>query len=147
MVVLPDAVDEGAETLDDHGDESWARRAWSALEALNRYAEMKSAGEFDGSFVTYCEHSAGGEFVIPAGWVAPTETALTLSNPRFRELRVLPISSAVDASGRILMQEHIRIEKGGSPAPRIHYDDDTRGPTHKIHVGWFGDHLYSRARS
>jgi hypothetical protein len=45
------------------------------------------------------------------------------------------------------MEEHIRIEQGGSPSPRIHYYDDTRGVTGKIHVGWFGDHLDSRAKT
>jgi hypothetical protein len=45
------------------------------------------------------------------------------------------------------MEEHIKIEPGGTPCPRIYYYDDTRGVTKKIHVGWFGDHLDSRAKS
>lgn len=146
MLEIPGTVDEDALALDEHGDESWASRAWSALQALNRYAEMKRDGEFDHSFFTYCERSAG-EFVIPSSWVVPTESAKTLANRRFRELRTLPVSTFVEASGRVLMQEHIRIEKGGSPSPRIHYYDDTRGQTGKIHIGWFGDHLDSWAKS
>jgi hypothetical protein len=45
------------------------------------------------------------------------------------------------------METHIKIEPGGSPAPRIHFYDDTRGPTGKVHIGWFGDHLDSHAKS
>jgi hypothetical protein len=142
---IPDAVDEGALALDEHGDESWASRAWSALQALNRYAELKRQAEFDGSFLMYCERSAG-EFVIPRSWVVPTESASTRENPRFREPRTLPVSADVDRSGRTFMQEHIRIERGGTPSPRIYYHDDTRGVTGKIHIGWFGDHLDSRAK-
>ena len=130
----------GRQNLDAHGDESWARRAWSAFQALDHYAWMKLDGAFDGSFSTYCE-SGVGDFSIPASWVAPTETKLTLANPRFRELRTLPVAREVDASGEILMAEHIKIERGGTPSPRVHYFDDTRGSTGKIHVGWFGDHL------
>ena len=146
LVEIPKSVDEGVDALDAHADESWAPRAWSALQALQNYAEMKRDAQFNGSFKTYCDNSAG-DFVIPATWVVPAETAQTLDNPRFREARTLPVASEVDESGRILMQEHIRIEKGGSPCPRIHYFDDTRGPTGRIHIGWFGDHLDSRAKS
>lgn len=145
-VVVPLSVDEAADALDEHGNESWAPRAWAAFRALNNYAELKDRGEFDGSFLTYCTASKG-EFHIPAGWVAPTESQQTLANPTFRALRTLPVDLAVDPAGFVLMAEHIRIERGGTPSPRIHYFDDTRGATRKIHVGWFGDHLDSRAKS
>jgi len=72
---------------------------------------------------------------------------MTLNNPRFRRLRMLPVSKAVDDSGYVLMQEHIRVERGGSPSPRIHYYDDTRGATRKVHIGWLGPHLDSWAKS
>lgn len=144
-VEIHPSVREGAEALDSHGDLSWARRAWSALLALNQYAEMKADRSFEGGFLGYCEKGAG-EFVIPSSWVVPTETKATMANSRFRELRTLPVSVEVDPSGQTLMEAHIRIEQGGSPSPRIHYYDDTRGATGKIHIGWFGDHLDSRAK-
>ncbi len=34
-----------------------------------------------------------------------------------------------------------------SPAPRIHFVDDTAGATGKIHVGWFGHHLDNDSKS
>ena len=146
LVELPDHLDEGVEYLDAQGDESWAGRAWSAFQALNNYAQLKQASAFEGSFLTYCKQAAG-DFVIPDSWVAPTETKQTLANPEFKKQRTLPVSNDVDASGMMLMPEHIRIEKGGTPSPRIYYYDDTRGATGKIHVGWFGDHLDSWAKS
>lgn len=63
------------------------------------------------------------------------------------EFRRLLVSTDVDPTRRLLMEAHIKIEQGGTPCPRIHFDDDTRGETGKIHIGWFGDHLDSRAKS
>jgi hypothetical protein len=145
MLEIPASVDEGAEQLDAHGDESWAARSWSALRALDNYAQLKADG-LDGSFFQYCEQGLG-DFRIPVSWVSPAETAMTLNNPKFRRLRTLPVSSEVEADGSVLMQEHIRIERGGSPAPRIYYYDDTRGSTGRVHVGWLGPHLDSWAKS
>lgn len=146
LLAIPDEVLEGASSLDEHADESWARKAWLALRALQEYAEAKAAGQLDGDFKTCCEQSAT-DVVVPTSWVARTESRLTMTNDRFRDLRNLPVSAALDASGRIVMEEHIKIEQGGSPSPRIHYYDDTRGSTGMIHIGWFGDHLDSRAKS
>lgn len=145
LVVISDLARDGASALDDHADESWARKAWLALCALQEYAEAKSAGRFAGDFKTCCDQSAT-DLVVPTSWVARTESKLTMTNDRFRELRNLPVSTQVDPSGRIVMEEHIKIEQGGSPAPRIHYYDDTRGATGRIHIGWFGVHLDSRAK-
>jgi hypothetical protein len=59
----------------------------------------------------------------------------------------LPISVDVEPVGRTLMEEHIKIEQGGALAPRIHFFDDTSGATGRIHIGWFGHHLDSAAKS
>jgi len=69
-----------------------------------------------------------------------------VANPRFVDLRALPVAKEVDPSGEILMLPHIRIEQGGSPAPRIRFHDDTAGKTGKIHVGWLGAHFDSSAK-
>lgn len=39
------------------------------------------------------------------------------------------------------MDEHVRLEKGSDPAPRIHFYDDTGGATGKVYVGYLGRHL------
>ncbi len=145
-IVIHVDVIKGARELDEHADESWARKAWLSLRALQEYAEAKAAGDIDCDFKTCCEQSAT-DVVVPAGWVARTETKQTMASQRFRELRRLPVSPDVDPSGRVVMEEHSKIEMGGTPCPRIHYYDDTRGSTGRIHVGWFGDHLDSHAKS
>lgn len=43
------------------------------------------------------------------------------------------------------MPAHIKLEKGGSPSPRIHFHDDTDGATGEIHVGWFGPHRNNKS--
>lgn len=146
FLVVPEEIDEGVSELDEHPDESWARKAWLALRALDEYARAKSKGRYDKDFKTCCEQS-GTDIVVPLSWVARKESKLTMENDRFRELRRLPVSTDVDPTGRLLMEAHIKIEQGGTPCPRIHFHDDTRGKTGKVHIGWFGDHLDSRAKS
>jgi hypothetical protein len=144
-VVVHDSVRAGAEKLDEHANESWARKAWQSLQALDGYAHAK-AGEFAGDFMAYCDAAIDGP-KIPKSWIGRHESQLTKSNSRFRNLRTLPVSTEVEPSGTVLMEEHVKIAQGGTPAPRIHFYDDTGGPTKKIHIGWFGDHLDSRAKS
>jgi hypothetical protein len=145
LLEIPDAVDEGALELDEHANESWAQKAWTAFQALQAYAEAKRDRNFQGDFKTFCER--GGEVVLPTRWVARHESETTRNNQRFRELRTLPVNPDIEPSGRVFMDSHIRIELGGSPSPRIHFHDDTGGATGKIHIGWFGDHLDSASKS
>ena len=84
---------------------------------------------------------------VPKSWIGRHESQLTKSRARFRDLRTLPVAVEVDASGKVLMEEHVKIEQGGRPAPRIHFFDDTGGASGKVHIGWFGDHLDSPAKS
>lgn len=145
-VVIPDVVRAGAEALDEHVDASWARRAWSSLQALDDYAKAKQS-KFRGDFFMYCEQGVDGAAKIPTRWVGRHESRSTKTTERFRELRMLPVATEVSADGRMFMEEHIKIEQGGTPAPRIHFYDDTGGATKKVHIGWFGDHLDSRSKS
>lgn len=145
-VVIDPSVRDGAEELDEHANESWSRKAWQALQALDAYAKLKADEGFGGDFMAYCDAPVDG-VKVPKSWIGRHESQLTKARARFRDLRTLPVSTDVDDSGTILMEEHIKIEQGGRPAPRIHYFDDTGGPTKKIHIGWFGDHLDSPAKS
>ncbi|MDP7068462.1 MAG: hypothetical protein QF637_12660, partial [Acidimicrobiales bacterium] len=77
---------------------------------------------------------------IPARWVAMKESESTSSNPVLAAHRTFPI----DLDGvevEVFMCAHIKIQLGGSPAPRIHFYDDCVGPSQKIHIGYFGTHL------
>lgn len=147
LVVIGPRVVEAAEALDVHGDNaSWARKAWRAFQALQAYAEAKRAGDAAGTdFKRFCQ--GGHAAAIPEGWVANHESSGTDGNPRFRALRTFTIDPRAVAGGQVYMDAHIKIEKGGTPCPRIHFYDDTDGATGKVHVGWFGDHLDSGAKS
>lgn len=147
-VRLAGGCEASARALDAHADnESWARKAWRAIAALEAYANAKAAGEASGTdFRVFCTNS-GDPAVIPATWIALSESETTGNNARYRQLRTLPVDPEVDPTGTVYMPAHIKIEKGGMPSPRIHFFDDTSGATKQIHVGWFGDHLDSAGKS
>ena len=138
LTVGPRVLD-GARELDDHAQPSWARKALRAFEALQAYAEAKEGGA-DGNFWTFCERTDSLS-VVPTSWLAMQESDTTDQNPKFRALRTFEVDPEVDRSGRIYMPAHIKLEKGGYPSPRIHFFDDTAGPTGRVHIGWLGPHL------
>jgi hypothetical protein len=55
---------------------------------------------------------------------------------------VLPVDRAVDASGSVYMPAHVKLGMGGK-FPRIHFYDDSKGMTGRVHVGYLGVHLAS----
>ena len=144
-IVLGERVREGAEQLDLHSEASWARKAYRALDALHEYATAKAQGAA-GNFFSYCE-SGESLSVVPTSWLSIQESETTDQNPRFRALRTFAVDEMVDRSGSVYMPSHIKLEKGGNPAPRIHFYDDSAGATGKIHVGWLGPHLDNKSKS
>jgi hypothetical protein len=120
---------------------AWARKAWRAFRALDDYAELKTTDGFNGDFLAYCAATPMGLAVVPTGWVALKESESTDNNPKFRGARMFWVPAEVDDSEEIYMCAHIKVEPGKRPAPRIHFFDDTAGPTQKIYIGYFGEHL------
>jgi hypothetical protein len=116
----------------------WGQTSWEAFRALHAYAVELSSGHEPGSF--WCEKSGH-----PLAWRATpkklsmTESETVENNEKLRRRRVLPISTAVETSGRIYMPAHIKIAEGGGPlAPRIYFH--VSRTTGKAHVGYFGPH-------
>lgn len=142
---LGPAVNEGAGELDQHAEPAWARKALRALDALQAYAEWKAVGA-EGNFWTFCA-DAESLSVLPTTWLSMQESETTDQNPRFRSLRTFAVDEAVDDAGSVYMPAHIKLEKGGNPAPRIHFYDDTDGPTGLIYVGWLGPHRDNKSKS
>lgn len=134
-----------AEDLDVHMSGAWAKKAWRALVALDAYASAKASGTFTGNVLGYC--SEGHPHACQASWVTLSESETTDNSPKFSSLRTLPISNTVGVGDAVYMPSHIKLEKGGYPAPRIHFYDDTGGPTGKIHVGYFGVHLDTKSKN
>jgi len=122
----------------------WARKAWRSLKALDSYANAKKSGDYAADFKAFCESPpAEYEETIPSNWVARGESETTAAHPRFRSLRTFLVSADIEPSGEIYMPEHIKLEKGSDPAPRIHFFDDT-GHSGDIYVGYIGRHLESK---
>ena len=124
------------ERLDASEDsELWARRIWKNLNSLNTYAEVKGRGYFN-----WCETS-GNDRVIGPQFIAMSESQSVMNNPDLCKHRTLPIDRAVDKSGYVEMQAHLKpVQGGGMQIPRIYFHDDTKGRTGKVHVGFIGPH-------
>lgn len=141
LVIIGDTT-EFADELDQHVKASiWGRKAWLALRALQGYAQAKASGQVQGNFPHYCRTSPAGFEVVPSEWVSASESETTTNNPRFRQARIFPVPVDVSNDGEAYMEEHVRLEKGSDPAPRIHFWDDTGGKTGKVYVGYVGRHL------
>lgn len=143
LLVLGPRVREGAEQLDEHAESAWARKGLRALDALEQYAKAKAAGT-QCSFWAFCE-GASSASLVPTSWLSMKESETTDQNSRFRALRTFEVDELVAPTRSIYMPAHIKLEKGGSPSPRIHFHDDTDGATGKIHVGWFGPHRNNKS--
>lgn len=140
LIVVGDTNDSASE-LDQHlKSRTWGRKAWLSLKALQDYAEASAAGQFTGNFLSYCVTQPDGREVIATEWVAAGESESTSNNPRYRQARTFPVPTDVNPDGTVYMEEHIRLEKGSDPAPRLHFYDDTAG-TGKVYVGYLGRHL------
>jgi len=135
-------VDAGALALDQYPQaESWARKSWRALVALDEYAKARSQG-WSGDFRAWCAEPADGSTaVVPVGWVALGESDSVDNNPKYRDARVFPVPADVAAAGHVYMDAHVKIVEGGRPAPRLHFHDDTTGVSKKVYVGHLGPHL------
>ena len=57
------------------------------------------------------------------------------------KLRRFRVPSAISATGSAMMWAHVKIGNSGQTAPRLHYFDDTSGPTGAVIVGYIGPHL------
>lgn len=135
-------VGGGALALDQYPQaESWARKAWRSLVALDEYARTRADG-WSGDFRAWCiEPADSNPAVVPVGWVALRESDSVNDNPKYRDARTFPVPESVHEDDRIYMPAHIKIVEGGRPAPRLHFHDDTSGATKKIYVGHLGPHL------
>jgi len=118
----------------------WAQKIWSALFSLNSFTKCRSAGEFDNNFFLFCDNPPMEGVGYYANHVAMVESDSTNNDPYTREVRTFSVPPTVQRSGSVYMPAHIKIDGGGSPAPRIHFYDDTSG-SGKVYVGYIGEHL------
>lgn len=127
---------------DDLKSSTWASKAWGALLALDSYSASSAGDEgFGGTFRDFCEAAPQGMRTYPVTRVAMVESDSVRNDRRFRQQRMLFVPPEVDASRRVFMEAHIKIDNKGRIAPRIHFYDDTSGATGKVIVGYIGPHL------
>jgi len=138
-LVIGDQVADTAALLDGNlRTPHWLRRTWNALSALNAYA----TSDFPGDFTSYVDKH-GGEFGLTPSLVARWESRMVDTTGRYRAARTFPVPTDLDDSGWAYFPAHIRIDRGGGVAPRLHYLDDTSGRTGRVHIGYLGPHLIS----
>jgi hypothetical protein len=136
------SIDESTcNVLDAHQKSGiWAKKIWSSLRALNDYCRAKAEGTFSGNLSTYRANTPAGGIPLLAEYAA-TESKSTSDDLDLVAIRTFTVPSHVDPSGKTYMQQHVKIDKGGQSAPRIHLHDDSGGATQRIYVGYVGPHL------
>lgn len=118
----------------------WAKKIWLSLRALNDYCRAKADGRFSGDIAMYRANPPSGAIPLLAEY-APGESESTSNQPSLRAIRSFAVPTSVDSSGKMYMQQHVKIDQGGQSAPRIHLYDDSGGTTQRIYVGYIGPHL------
>lgn len=130
------------EVLDSHEHSVlWGQRVYTNLRALNSYAEYKDRHGFVGGFKDWCDRSGSSDAISASKFFAAKESKFVRTNRSLMRHRSLPIDTAIDPSGHITMQSHLKpVQGGGMQIPRVYFHDDTRGHTRKIHIGFIGPH-------
>ncbi|MFI6421827.1 hypothetical protein ACIBG6_31000 [Streptomyces sp. NPDC050842] len=144
MAELPDLVFTGnakiTSELDDQSVGNWVETAWDALLALQDFAAASADGTAGGDFRSWCTKPPTGVYPFSAGKVKMKESDSVGNRGSWRKQRTFPVPTAVDPSGQLYMEAHLRIGGGNTVAPRLYFYDD--GPnTGRVYVGYIGPHL------
>jgi hypothetical protein len=110
--------------------------AWDELCGLNDYCQAKRDGKVNGGVMEYITNLPQGYRPITKKNYRAKESESVERDGRMSNLRLFPVPTRVDPSGRLPMFAHFNIAK------RIHmhfYEDFTRSG--KIYVGRIGPHL------
>lgn len=118
----------------------WAKKIWSSLRALNDYCKAKAEGRFSGDITMYRSDTPAGAIPLLAEYAA-SESKSTGDDAALVAIRTFKVPAAVAPSGKVYMDQHVKIDKGGQSAPRIHLLDDSGGTTQRVYIGYVGPHL------
>jgi hypothetical protein len=137
-----------AAILDHHPKAAaWRRKAWDALRTLDAYAGARTtlldAGQDPGpelSDVLAFARTGQPGSLISANIIALAESDTVTTNERLRQARTFRVDPRTNPAGRDYFGAHIALERFKSPAPRLHFLDDTDG-TGTVYVGYLGAHL------
>lgn len=137
-----------AAILDHHPKAAaWRRKAWDALRTLDAYAGARTtlldAGQDPGpelSDVLAFARTGQPGSLISANIIALAESDTVTTNERLRQARTFRVDPRTNPAGRDYFGAHIALERFKSPAPRLHFLDDT-DRTGTVYVGYLGAHL------
>ena len=132
------------------GAKRWRRKTFGTLTTMNAYAaakaEARRTDQPPGARLANLRAYAGSGFscsLISANTIALSESDAVKANPRYREARTFPVHPETSPRGKAHFWAHVRIAEGPPPAPRLHFYDDTDGPTGSVYIGYLGQHLPS----
>lgn len=140
MDLPSDGTRSDTRDLDDQAVGNWVETAWDALLALQDYAEASASGTAGGDFRSWCSRPPNEAYPFSAGKVKMKESDTVGNRGAWRKERTFPVPLAVDRSGEVYMEAHIRIGGGNTVSPRLHFYDDGPG-TGRVYVGYVGPHL------
>ncbi|MGO2662791.1 MAG: hypothetical protein ACTH9V_10015 [Propionibacterium freudenreichii] len=140
-LTVPESCKRDLKKLDSHmNSAAWGNTAWRGLRALAAFVRDRRDG-FAGDFWAWCLEGRPGGWPASPKKLSMREGETVVNNKKFRTCRTFDIDPAVDRSGRLYMEPHLKIaEGGGNLAPRIYFYDDTAGTTGKVHIGFVGPH-------
>ncbi|MFI5587599.1 hypothetical protein ACIA5G_21290 [Amycolatopsis sp. NPDC051758] len=137
-----------AAILDHHPKAAaWRRKAWDALRTLDAYAGARTSllgsgrdpGPELSDVLAFARTGQPGS-LISANIIALAESDTVTTNERLRQARTFRVDPRTNPAGRDYFGAHIALERFKSPAPRLHFLDDTDG-TGTVYVGYLGAHL------
>ena len=141
LFISPEAFDN-SRVLDESPMASvWAKSSWEGLCALHDYVKAKADGQFRGNFLSYCSDTPPGYRYVAPNKVALKESESTMTSNTNKKIRKFSVPATISPDELQLMEPHIKIFLVGADVPRMHFYDDTSGPTRKIVVGYLGRHL------
>lgn len=136
-IVLPESALADVDDLTtSHLAGTWALDSWEGFLALDAYVRAVRDGFSGGNFYLWAKSSN-----FSTSQVAMKESERVENNVRAHEARTREIDPEVEPSGVIYMGAHLKPGGVATDAPRIHFHDDVKGKTGRIHIGWFGPHL------
>jgi hypothetical protein len=135
------ASEDGCSELDTQQKRGiWGKKIWMALRALNDYCRAKAEGRFSGDIAMYRDDPASGGISLLAEYAAH-ESEPTTNRANLKAMRMFGVPATVDPAGKVYMEQHLKVDKGGALAPRIHLYDDSGGSSQRIYIGYIGPHL------
>jgi len=149
LIHLEITAEPGATAILDHHPKAaaWRRKAWDALRTLDAYASARTSLLNEGrdpgpelSDVLAFARTGQPGSLISANIIALAESDTVTTNERLRQARTFRVQPETNPAGRDYFGAHIAIERFKSPAPRLHFLDDTDRTGH-VYVGYLGAHL------